>query len=101
MKGVIFCWPNEQDPNDYNKVRVTNERPAEELSPQEIRNAACYVLKHNGPMNKNDLIKEMSRLFGYKRLGAKLEGVLAEGLKNARANKYVYVNADKKYDVNE
>ncbi len=101
LKGVVFCWPYEQDPNEYNKVRVTNERSAEELSPQEIRNAVCYVLKQNGPMAKDELIKETSKLFGYKRLGAKLDGVLTEGLKNARSNKFVYVNDDKKYDVSD
>lgn len=98
LKGVVFCWPQEDDPEQYNKVRVTNERPGEELSPQEIRNAVCYVLQTNGPMAKDDLIKETSRLFGYKRLGGKLEGILVEGLKYTRANKYVFVNEDREYE---
>lgn len=101
LKGVVFCWPQEQDPDLYYKVRVSNDRSADELCPQEIRNAMCYVLQENGPMAKDDLIKEASRLFGYKRLGSKLEGVLAEGLKYARANKYVMVNEDREYQLTD
>ena len=69
LKGIVFCWKKDQEPNDYMGIRISNDRAGEEIAPQEIRNAICYVLKSKGCLAKDDLIKETSLLFGYKRLG--------------------------------
>ena len=84
QKGIIYCWKEDQDPKTYAAIRVSNERPGEEICQQEIRNAVCYALKHHGVMERDDLIKEVSLIFGYKRLGEKLRAALAAGLQWAR-----------------
>lgn len=54
-----------------------------------MQNAFCYVLQTKGELEKDDLIRESSRVFGYKRLGNNLEAALTEGLKSARASKSI------------
>lgn len=91
MKGIVFCWKPDADPAAYQGIRISNDRTAEELCPQEIRNAACYVLQSAGEMEKDTLLKEMSRVFGYKRLGKNLESALANGLAYAKTSGAVKV----------
>lgn len=96
VKGVIFCWNADQDPKTYSGIRVSNDRSAEDICPQEIANAICYVLRDNGSMERDDLLKETSRVLGYKRLGKNLEAALQAGLQYARTQKTVTV-ADGKF----
>ena len=96
QKGIVFCWAPGQDPNDYKEIRVSNERAGNEICPQELRNAICYVLREKGELDKDALIKETSLLFGYKRLGKKLEADIFAGVQFARASKaIVYVPGGK------
>lgn len=85
-KGIVFCWQNGQDPDAYTGIRVSNERSADEICMQEMRNAASYVLSQKGELTKDNLVKEMSLVFGYRRLGKNLEAALAEGVKYARSS---------------
>ena len=98
-KGVVFCWTPGQDPKEYDGIRVSNDRSGDEISPQEITNAACYVLKSNPELSKDDLIKEVSRVFGYKRLGKNLEASLAAGIQFARSSGAIKVEGVK-YSLN-
>lgn len=86
LKGNVFCWRPDQDPRTYSLVRVTSERKFDELPPQEIKNAICYLLQKNGEMNRDDLIMAASRLMGYQRLGKNLESALIGGLSFAKGN---------------
>lgn len=86
LKGSVWCWAPDQNPDTYSIIRVSNARAGEEICPQEIRNAARYVLRQKDELAKDDLIKEVSRLFGYKRLGKNLEAVLGEGIQYARSS---------------
>lgn len=86
LKGNVFCWRPDQDPKSYALARVTSERKFDELPPQEIKNALCYLLNENGVMNRDDLISAASRLLGYQRLGKNLEGALIGGLTYAKTN---------------
>lgn len=86
LKGIVFCWKKDQEPNDYAGIRVSNDRAGEEIAPQEIRNAICYVLKSKGCLTKDELIKETSLLFGYKRLGKNLEAALIAGMQWAKSS---------------
>ena len=89
QKGVVFCWNEGQDPKTYSEIRVTNERSGDEICQQEISNAICHILKEKGSMDKDELIKETSILFGYKRLGKNLEASLLVGLQYARTSGFV------------
>lgn len=101
QKGSVFCWAPEQDPKSYTGIRVTNERLSGELCQQEIRNAICYVLKKNGDMNRDALIKEVSLVFGYKRLGKNLEAVLLLGLQFAKSNGDITIAKDGNCSLNK
>lgn len=68
-QGRVFCWTSDQDPDTYAVVRENSSRLADELPPQEIRNAICLILQRNGAMTRDDLTMTASRLFSYKKLG--------------------------------
>ena len=99
QKGIVYCWAPGQDPKEYTGIRVSNNRSGDEICQQEIKNAACYVLKNKGELSKDDLIKEVSLLFGYKRLGKNLEIALAAGVQYARTSGGIVSVAGGKYAV--
>lgn len=80
-----FIWTNEQDSKPYRSYRIPNpvtgeERSAEEICPEEIANAARYVLSQNISMDIDDLYRETAREFGINRLGKKVKSVVSEGV---------------------
>lgn len=96
QKGIVFCWAAGQDPKAYYGLRVSNERSADEICPQELRNAIVYALQTKGELAREDLIKEASLVLGYKRLGKNLEAALTAGVQFARASgAIVYVHGGK------
>ncbi|MBP3871523.1 MAG: DUF4011 domain-containing protein [Faecalicoccus sp.] len=101
QKGMVFCWAPDQDPKAYYGLRISNERSGNEICPQEMRNAAIYALKTKGELTKDDLVKEMSRVFGYKRLGPKLEAALLTGVQYARSTKAIASAPAGKYKLPE
>ena len=92
LQGNEFWWSNGQDPSTYYLVRANSARLSDELPPHEIRNAICLILQQKGSMPRDNLIVEVSRLLGYKRLGKNLESVINGGVKFARANGDVAIN---------
>lgn len=97
QKGVVYCWNENQDPKEYMGIRVSNERSDDEICQQEIANAIRYVLKEKGALDKDELIKETSLLFGYKRLGKNLEANLMIGLQYAKTSGFISANVSGKY----
>ena len=89
QKGVIFCWAPDQDPKEYRGLRVSKDRSGDEICPQELCNAIIYVLQMKEELGKDDLIKEMSSVLGYKRLGKNLEAALDAGVRYARSSKVI------------
>lgn len=99
-KGVVFLWLPGQDPKDYCGLRMSNERSAEDICPQELKNALVYALQNNGPLEKDDLVKAASMVLGYKRLGSKLEAVLSQSLSFAKtAGAIGFNDEDKTYTL--
>ncbi len=84
-KGIVFCWAPDQDPKAYYGLRVANERLIDEICIQELCNAIVYVLQEQEELSQEDLVREASRVLGYKRLGKNLEATLTEGVKFARS----------------
>ena len=99
QKGIIFCWAADQDPKTYSGIRISNSRSGDEICPQEIKNAAVYVLKRAGALSKDDLVKEISLLFGYKRLGKNLETALLAGIQYAKASGAILISRDGKCEL--
>ena len=99
LKGIVFCWKKDQEPNDYMGIRISNDRAGEEIAPQEIRNAICYVLKSKGCLAKDDLIKETSLLFGYKRLGRNLKAAFIAGMQWAKTSGAIVSVGGNKFEL--
>ncbi len=99
LKGIVFCWRKDQEPNDYTGIRISNDRAGEEIAPQEIRNAICYILKSKGCLAKDALIKETSLLFGYKRLGKNLEAALIAGMQWAKSSDSIVSVGRNKFEL--
>jgi hypothetical protein len=66
--GPVY-WKDSQDPHDYSLIRYSNEREAMHIPDMESRNAALYVLRQQGAMPFESLIREMGKTFGYSRTG--------------------------------
>lgn len=89
LKGTLICWAPGQDPKTYCQVRTAGDRTADEWPLPEVKNALCWALQEAGPLDKADLIKQASRIMGYKRLGKNLDAVLQQGLQYARTCKEI------------
>ena len=80
----VFLWQPSQDPTAYHAYRLpqneADKRDAEDLPPEEV--AACMIalLAQQLSLPRPDLIKETARIFGFARLGAKVEEALEAGV---------------------
>ena len=93
---VVFLWPAALDPAQYTEFRIpadaddNTKRQPDELPPEEIANAAYYVLNQQISVPESSLIQEVARLFGYKRCGDRVKTSVSQGvellLKQQRAH---------------
>lgn len=89
QQGTSFCWTSEQNPDTYSVIRVSAERDALYICSQEVKNAICYTIHEKGALEKEQLIKETSKVFGYKRCGQKIETAILAGIRYAKSKKYI------------
>lgn len=80
-----FVWSKELTEKPYKTFRIPDEgdskaRTAEEICPEEIANAAAYILTQNISMGKDDLARETAKVFGITRLGNKVRSSFDEGI---------------------
>ena len=88
-KGNIFYWMKDVDPKEYRVFRIW-ERPIVEVSPHELWNAICYVLKQNGGrMDGVELLYAASRIMGYKRLGKNVEAAIRDAMQMAKKDGFI------------
>ena len=81
----LFLWPARQDPEQYERFRVAGDDPesrrdARDLPPEEVANAARYVLHQQGSLPLEDLVKETARLLGYQRTGVQVDQACRRGI---------------------
>lgn len=85
QNGVKFYWREDQDPDLYNEYRIDvnldDKRNMDEVCQQELKNAVCKTLSDNGPLEKEDLVRETIRTMGYGRSGAALVDAVERGIK--------------------
>jgi hypothetical protein len=82
----VFLWPINIDPTYYRIFRVPSDssatrRQPEDLPPEEIANAALYVLEAQISMQIDDLVIETARLFGFARTGRTVADTVRQGIK--------------------
>lgn len=99
VKGTIICWRDDQEPKEWNGIRISNTRRAEELTLPEIKNAAVFVLKQTGPLDRDKLAKEISTVFGYQRLGKNLVTAITDGIAYAKSIKAIKSTNDGKFEI--
>ncbi len=80
-----FVWSKELTEKPYKTFRIPDEgdskaRTADEICPEEIANAAAYILTQNISMGKDDLARETAKLFGITRLGNKVRSSFDAGI---------------------
>lgn len=91
-----FVWLSEQDPAAYNKCRAVYpdgfKRSLDEISPEEISAAIKLIITSQGSMEREDLIRETARLFGFSRVSSVIESAVSLGIREARIRAYIEFN---------
>ena len=82
--SFITYWRDDQDADSYPHIRVSNERDASDIPPQEACNAAVRILEEQGAQPADSLIREMAKLFGYSRVGDIVSAAMTEGIDLAK-----------------
>jgi hypothetical protein len=84
-EGRLFFWPPNLDPDKYRIFRVSRNsdvrRSPKDIAPQEIANAAWYVLRRHGSMPADDLIVETARVLGFARTGKDVASCIRAAIK--------------------
>ena len=85
-----FYWSRRRGPRKYADFRVPGvpgaddfRRDAEDIPPEEFANAVRYVLERQISLPKEDLVREVYRLFGFQRTGSVIAGAAEAGLRAA------------------
>ncbi|MBR5103313.1 MAG: DUF3320 domain-containing protein [Bacteroidales bacterium] len=80
--GPVY-WKDSQNPQDYCQIRYSNEREAMHIPDMESKNAALYVLRQQGAMPFESLVREMGKTFGYSRTGDNVYMAMRSGIELA------------------
>jgi very-short-patch-repair endonuclease len=85
LKDRSFFWRNDQEERLYQGFRVPDPQDAfirnvEHIPPQEVANAAHEMLKEHLSLNREDLLKGLSRLFGFPRIVPRVRQAIEEGV---------------------
>ncbi len=83
--GGPVLWPEGMGPETFDIFRVPGGDPgsfrdAEELPINEVANAALYLLKQHLSAPEDEVLREMSRLFGFRRIGPMVEDRMRKGV---------------------
>jgi len=77
-----FIWKPQQVPSKYMSYRL-NDLNAEDISAEELSVAVKEILEQQISLTKEDLAREMARLFGFKRAGEKVSTAMNRGIEMA------------------
>ena len=80
-----FLWARDQVAEGYSGFRVpaaggTSVREAEEIPREEAANVAAALLPRLVSLPRRDLVREMARVFGFQRLGRRVEERMDDGV---------------------
>ena len=63
-----FVWPPDLDPATWREFQtVDNDRPIQEISPEELVNAMVSIAASSGSVERKELGRETARIFGIRR----------------------------------
>jgi len=79
-----FAWPDGVDPDGWSAVRVASEeegpRPADQIAPEERRNALLRVLAAGGSGPVDEVAAAAARLLGFKAVQAKTRQLFRDAI---------------------
>lgn len=78
----VFFWRDDQNPDDYMYYRKFMEK-ASDISPEEVSVAVKELLEEQISLPKEELIKEVARLFGFLRSGLVVRKSMQNGIEKA------------------
>ncbi len=91
--ATIFLWKAAHNPAEYSTYRIPanddNKREPDDLPPEEIANAIKEILKQQISLPKNDLSREVARVFGFARIGNNVENVMNTGIEKAFEKRFI------------
>ncbi|QDU86621.1 ATP-dependent RecD-like DNA helicase [Planctomycetes bacterium Pla163] len=105
-QGVVVLWPAGADPAAHTAFRPDAEavgrpvpkglptREADDLSTRELANGALWLLGTWGAMQRQDLVRETARLFGFARLGRRIEERIEAALERVLATGRVELDGE-------
>lgn len=103
--GRTILWRKDQNPKEYLFYRVTSDddyrRNADELPLEEIAAASILVLKEQGPMVQDDLIKAASVELGYKRVANTVTDFFKRGITLAARRGFIQRTTGSTYEYIE
>ncbi|MCL1895585.1 MAG: DUF3320 domain-containing protein [Clostridiales bacterium] len=90
---AVFYWKKKMDPGKYESFRVPSKgnedrRSLEHIPPQEIAAAVKYILGQQIGLPRDDLEREVSRIFGFARCTEAMQERIREGIKIAVEKKW-------------
>lgn len=90
--GTIVFWSESLKPDEYTGYRISTaggqKRDAEDIPAEEIANAVKEILSHQISLPREELVREVSRLFGFARSGTNVESAMRKGINKAIAKGY-------------
>jgi very-short-patch-repair endonuclease len=94
--GVTFYWPEHANPSTWEGIRVPESdletrRGIDEISPEELGNAAVYILMQQGGTSQDGLAKAVCRLLGVARTTAEAGARISRALTHGRVQTMVVV----------
>ena len=103
LGDVVFYWTAEFDPQEYFDFRVPtadekSRRNMDQIPPEEIASAIKHILDQQISLLKEDLDREISRLFGFARCTEVMQGYIRAGLETAIHRKWAVVEGNRVRD---
>ncbi|MBQ8967458.1 DUF3320 domain-containing protein [Ruminococcus sp.] len=83
-----FIWLKEQDPDTYDKCRAKCapeiRRDIKDIPAEELGNGVILIMSRQIAMQRDDLLRETARLFGFTRLTPAVETAVSLGIRAAK-----------------
>lgn len=92
----IFFWPEQTDPEHWSGFRVPgavsdSKRLIDEISLEELGNAAVYILGQHGRTSLEDLARSVCRLMGISRMSGEAEQRVHQALQQRRVKELLEI----------
>jgi hypothetical protein len=101
--GNRFFWNADQQPENYLNYRISEidaeRREASDISPEEVSNVVKEILEQQISLNRDELVREVARTFGFGRIGNFVESSMLKGIDKAVKRGFAKIDADRVYLV--